>query len=237
MSTINNKKISIIIPVYNQADKISTCLNSVLKQTYKNYEVIVVNDGSEDNISDVLEQFKNKFKEILIINQSNQGANFARNRGFKEASGEYLLFCDADITLVHDMLESMQEELEVNRRVSYIYSSFYWGNKLFKLFEFNADKLKEMPFIHTTSLIRAVDFPGFDQDLKRLQDWDLWLTMLKEGKVGLWVNGPLFKVETGGSMSDWLPRFAYRLFPFLPLVKKYKEAVKVIKIKHNLLDI
>ena len=225
--------ISIIIPVYNQSDKISACLDSILKQNYNNYEIIIVNDGSSDNIDSVLKLYKEKI-DLKIINQENQGANVARNNGFEKSSGEYLLFCDADLVLREDMLEKMQNTL-ANSDAGYTYSSHVFGLKKFKLWEFDEEKLKQMPYIHTTSLIKRKDFPGFDINLKRFQDWDLWLTMLENNKTGKWIPEYLFKVEDGGTMSSWIPGFFYKLFPFLPSVKKYKKSVKIIKDKHKLL--
>jgi hypothetical protein len=87
------------------------------------------------------------------------------------------------------------------------------------------------------SLIRRSDFPetGWDESIKKLQDWDLWLTMLEQGHVGLWINKILFRVTPGGTISSWLPAAAYKLLPFLPAVKKYKAAVKIVKAKHGLI--
>ncbi|MDA3839668.1 MAG: glycosyltransferase family A protein [Patescibacteria group bacterium] len=226
--------ISIIIPVYNQADKISYCLDSIIKQTYKHYEIIVVNDGSKDKISDVLNSYQRKFStRFKIINQENQGSNFARNNGFKFARGEFLLFCDADIVLREDFLEKMLHALKQSGR-SYAYSSHKFGFKNFSLWKFDEARLKQMPYIHTSSLIKKDDFPGFDENIKRLQDWDLWLTMLENGKKGIWIDEVLFEVESGGTMSSWTPSFTYKLFPFLPKVIKYKKSVAIIKNKHNL---
>jgi glycosyltransferase involved in cell wall biosynthesis len=247
--------ISIIIPVYNQAEKLAKCLESIANQTFTDYEVIVVNDGSSDNVKEVIEDFKKKLalqtlpetrlgaenpetpkvENVKLINQKNQGANAARNQGAKEAKGEFLLFCDADAVLAYDMLESMMEALKKHPKASYAYSSFKFGRKIFKLFPFNTDKLKKMPYIHTTSLIRTKDWPTFDEKIKRLQDWDLWLTMLEQGKTGVWINKVLFEVVGGGTMSTWLPSFAYKLLPWLKTVKKYNKAVAIIKAKHNLL--
>ncbi len=233
MSIILNNKISIIIPVYNQANKIGECLKSILGQTYIDYEVIIVNDGSEDELDLEINKYSARFKKFKYITQNNKGANVARNRGFRDSSGDYLLFCDADIVLESEMLDVMIKKIKENK-VNYVYSSFYWGRKLFRLFEFNKERLKVMPYIHTTSLIRRKDFPGFDIEIKRLQDWDLWLTMLANNKIGMWINKPLFKVKIGGSMSNWLPKIAYKMLPFLPLVKKYNESIRIIKEKHKL---
>jgi len=231
--------ISIIIPVYNQADKILKTLDSINKQSYQDLEVIIVNDGSTDGIEDVCAKYlKNIDSSInfLFLNQENKGAPSARNHGFKESKGEYLFFCDADATLNSEAMETLLLTLEANPGVSYAYSSFLWGKKVFKLGVFDEEKLKQMPYIHTMSLIRRGDYPenGWDENIKKFQDWDLWLTMLEEGKIGIFVPQILFTVLPGGTISAWLPSFAYKLFPFLPLVKKYNNALKVIKEKHGL---
>jgi glycosyltransferase involved in cell wall biosynthesis len=231
--------ISIIIPVYNQAQKLIKTIASLSRQTYQDYEVIIVNDGSHDSVDLV---FANYYKNLqtdnkyLFISQNNQGAPAARNRGWREARGEYLFFCDADAVLEPRALEIMLKALNDNPSASYAYPSFNWGKKLFKVGDFNPDKLKQGPFIHTMALIKRADFPagGWDINIKKFQDWDLWLTMLEQGHVGLWIPQVLFTVAPGGTISSWLPSFAYKFLPFLKRVKKYKEAVKIIKEKHGL---
>jgi len=231
--------ISIIIPVYNQGKKLIATLASIDKQTYRDFEVIIVNDGSKDGVEKTFADYYQGLKtanHYLFINQNNQGAPAARQRGFKEARGEYLFFCDSDAVLNPDALEVMVYALANSPQVSYVFSSFRWGKKLFKVGEFDPDKLRRMPYIHTMSLIRRADFPasGWDKSIKKFQDWDLWLTMLEQGKVGLLVPQVLFTVSPGGTISSWLPSFAYKYLPFLPAVKKYNAALKIIKNKHNL---
>lgn len=231
--------ISIILPVYNRAKVLAETLNGIAQQTFSDYEVIIVNDGSTDEVDKVFGDYYRNLKttnHYLFLNQKNQGAPAARNRGWQEAKGEYLLFCDGDAVLKPEALEKMFQALQDNPQASYAYPSFYWGKKLFKVGTFDPGKLKKMPYIHTMALIRRSDFPvgGWDINIKKFQDWDLWLTMLEEGKVGVFVPEVLFTVKTGGTMSSWLPGFAYQLFPFLPSVKKYKQAMKIIKEKHAL---
>jgi len=232
--------ISIVIPVYNQADKIIKTLESLVQQTYQDFEVIIVNDGSKDNLDGVMEKFLNKTTSTntwFIVHQTNQGAPAARNNGWRKSRGEYLFFCDADAILIPQALAMMLSELSAHPEASYVYSSFKWGHKLFKLGPFDAAKLQQAPYIHTMSLIRKRDFPvgGWDESLKKLQDWDLWLTMLEQGHSGLWIDKILFKVTPGGTISSWLPAAAYKLFPFLPAVKKYNAALKIVKAKHGLI--
>jgi len=231
--------ISIIIPVYNQASKLIKTLASINGQSYKDFEVIIVNDGSTDGVEILCGRYMQRLNSpnyYLFINQSNQGAPAARNRGYQEAKGDYIFFCDADAILHPQALEILLAYLEANPSVSYAYSSFMWGKKLFKLSDFDPDKLRKMPYIHTMSLIRRTDYPaqGWDKNIKKLQDWDLWLTMLEEGKIGVYVPQVLFTVTPGGTISSWLPALAYKYFPFLGAVKKYNKAVKIIKEKHGL---
>jgi len=223
-------EISVIIPAFNAQKTIEKCLASLFKQSFKDFEIIVVNDGSTDQTLPILERYQNKIK---LVNQVNSGAPTARNVGAKLAVGCYLLFCDADIVLEPTALEKMRQTLKNQPDKSYVYSDFKFGFKKFSLFAFDPDKLKKMPYIHTTSLIVTKDFPGFDPALKRFQDWDLWLTMLEQKKVGVYINKTLFKVKSGGTMSNWMPKIFYRL-PWLKNVKKYQTAEKIIKDKHNL---
>lgn len=231
--------ISIIIPVYNQGPKLIKTLESINLQTYQDFEVIIVNDGSRDGVETLCGNYLNKLSSAnsyLFLNQENQGAPAARNHGFKNSKGDYLFFCDADAILHPQALEILLGTLEANPSASYAYSSFLWGKKLFKLGEFNPEKLKQMPYIHTMSLIRRADYTlkGWDENIKKLQDWDLWLTMLEEGRIGIFVPQVLFTVTPGGTISSWLPAFAYKFLPFLAQVKKYKQALKIVKDKHGL---
>jgi glycosyltransferase involved in cell wall biosynthesis len=231
--------ISVIIPLYNGAKTIVKTLSSLMDQTYKDFEVIIVNDGSTDNSEAAASSYLQKVQSnnrFFFLSQNNQGAPAARNRGFKESKGEFILFCDSDAILAPTALETMLDNLQRHPEASYAYSSFNWGKKFFRLNEFNPEQLKSMPYIHSLSLIRRVDFPatGWDESIKKFQDWDLWLTMLEHGKIGLWIPQVLFKILPGGTMSSWLPAFAYKAFPFLPAVKKYQAAMQIIKQKHGL---
>ena len=162
----------------------------------------------------------------------------AAGRG--QGEGNYILFCDADIVLRRDCLEKMVRALEAHPEASYAYSSFKFGWKKFKLWPFDAARLRKMPYIHTTALIRAEHFPGWDESITRLQDWDLWLTMLEQGKIGVWVPEVLFQVvNTKGTMSSWIPSFVYKIPKWLGVqpkaVMRYNEAVVRIKEKHRLI--
>ncbi len=93
---INQTMISVIIPVYNTAQYLQRCISSITENTYKNLEVICINDGSTDNSLDILNEIAQKDERIKIINKVNGGVSTARNRGLQEAKGDYVCFIDSD---------------------------------------------------------------------------------------------------------------------------------------------
>lgn len=102
-------KISIIIPVYNTEKFLKKCVNSVTSQTYKNLEIILINDGSTDKSAKICNRFAKKDKRIKVIHQNNKGASAARNAGIKVATGEYLSFVDSD-----DWIHKLHYEILIN---------------------------------------------------------------------------------------------------------------------------
>jgi len=231
--------ISVIIPTYQHGKTIENCIDSLLSQTYPPKDIIVVDDGSTDDTKIRIEHFGGK---IQYIYQNNQGAPTARNNGAKLATGNFLLFCDADIVAKPNMLEEMISVLKIHQNVSYVYCGFLWDHKKFLTQAFDANKLRKFNYIHTTSLIRKDDFPGFDPKIKRLQDWDLWLTMLENNKIGMEIEKILFSVTNvngRNNISKWMPSFLYRIpwnvFGWTPkAIKEYKLAETVIKSKHGI---
>ena len=224
-------KISVIIPVYNHAGELKKTLAALRAQTFKDFEIIAVNDGSSDNTSSTLKEFF----DVRVIDIPHSGAARARNVGASSAKGEYLIFVDADAKLLPDALKKFLAALEAESRAAFTYSSFYFGWKKFDNLEWSGERLRKNNFIHTTSLIRKDKFPGFDESLQRFQDWDLWLRIVKEGGYGVWIPEALFKIapRSSGGISKWLPKFAYKL-PWFKAVKEYKRAADIIKKKHNL---
>lgn len=105
--TVKSEMISIIVPVYNAEKYLEQCLNSLLKQTYQKLEIICVNDGSTDKSGRILEQFQKNDFRIKIINKTNEGVSKARNTALEEASGEFLMFVDADDWIDENTCERM----------------------------------------------------------------------------------------------------------------------------------
>lgn len=232
-------KISVIIPTYQHAQTLPKTLESVLAQTKQPLEIIVVDDGSTDNTQAVLDPYRHR---ITVVTQPNQGAPTARNRGFEGSSGEAVIFWDADVIAEPTMLEDLAEALQNTPEASWSYGSFYWGRHLFKSRTFDPIALRAQNYIHTSALIRREAFPGFDPDLKRFQDWDLWLTMSEQGHTGVFVNKVLYTVIVASgrpAYSRWMPKLVYSIpwdkLPWKPRsITKHQAARLIIENKHHL---
>ncbi|MEK7473470.1 MAG: glycosyltransferase [Patescibacteria group bacterium] len=229
--------ISVIIPVFNHAEALTDCLRSLETQTVQDFEIIIVDDGSAVPVANATIRF-----------EKNRGAPAARNEGFRRSKGEYVIFLDADAVLRPDALEKMMKALESHPEADFVYPSFRFGWKTFKGRPFDEKALQASNYIHTSALIRRAAFPGFDESLKKFQDWDLFLTMAERGPApygagrgsrGIWIDEVLFSLKAHGTMSNWLPSIAYRIpwpiFGWTPrTMKSYREAERIIREKHGL---
>jgi glycosyltransferase involved in cell wall biosynthesis len=232
--------ISIIIPVHDHLSELRKALNSIKLQTYKNIEVIIVDDGNDYIVKDKINT-KNLDFDVIFLRQDHLGAPRARNKGFDISKGEFVIFWDADLVASEQMLEKMHHVLKIHPEASYVYCDYYYGGKKIKSGKFDEFKLKEQNYIMTSSLMRREDFVYFDESLKRFQDWDLWLTMLEKNKIG--INIPeflFFIIPHRGGISSWLPSFAYKnpwkLLPgFRKKVTDFENARDIILKKHKLL--
>lgn len=232
-------KISIIIPVFGQAQELVRCLRSLERQTRLPDEVIIVNDASPDHPKAVFEAQSFTLPIQWIDLAANSGAPIARNTGFAQSLGEAVMFLDADGTLRKDGLALLEQALKEYPDAAFAYAAFRFGGKIFRPEPFDATALAKRNTIHTSALVRRSAFPGFDPTLKKFQDWDLWLQIIDRGGVGVYVPELLLSFEerrTGG-MSRWIPAFAYRLpwraFGEPPAaIKSYEAAEQVIRAKH-----
>jgi len=100
-------QISVIVPIYNVADYLSSCLESLEQQTYKNLQIILINDGSPDHSPEIAQSFVDKDKRFQLIHQENEGLSAARNTGLVHVKGEYVFFLDSDDFLKSDALEQL----------------------------------------------------------------------------------------------------------------------------------
>ena len=186
-------KVSIIIPTYNQSQYLEEAVESVLNQTYKNIEIIIVDDGSTDNTPEVIKSFDNK---IIYIQQKNKGASGARNTGIKKANGQYIAFLDSDDLWLKNKLEKQIKFIQNNPEIGLLGTGCYQMidiNKMIykKIFPakneiLQKDLIKYNPFIQSSVMIKKDVFNSiglYDEKFKESEDYDLWLRIAQKYKV------------------------------------------------------
>lgn len=107
-------EVSVIIPIYNKETRLSQSIESVLRQTYKNFELILLNDGSTDSSTEIIKKYENIDSRIVFINQKNIGVSASRNKGIEVAKGKYVTFLDADDLWDKYFLEKMVSKIQGN---------------------------------------------------------------------------------------------------------------------------
>lgn len=192
----NSEKISIIIPTYNREKLIKRSIQSVLKQTYKNIEIIVVDDASTDNTKKVVKSIRNKKVKYIRLDK-NQGACHARNIGLEKATGEYIAFQDSDDIFHNEKLEEQLKNLKKNKAdldfckicINQNDTSFLVPNEQQEInIKENKilDELCNGNFISTQAILVKKDVFKkylFDESMSRLQDYDLVLRMANDIKI------------------------------------------------------
>ncbi len=232
-------EIAIVIPCYNHASLLRRTLESLVCQTLQPKEVVVIDDGSQDNPKAVIDEFIQRLPLRYVRFEQNRGAPAARNEGARLTTSPLLLFLDADAELIPQALSLMAEALQLHPEASFAYGSFLWGKKMFRGKPFSVEDLRQVNYIHTSSLLRREAFPGFDETLKKFQDWDVWLTLAKRGRLGVWIDRVLFRIEPeGGTMSRWLPKIVHKIpwpmFGYMPReIRKYRVGEAIIRKKHG----
>ena len=181
--------VTIIIPAYNAEKTIQGTIESVLNQTITDFELIVINDGSQDSTLDIVSSIQDP--RIKVFSYQNAGPNPSRNRGLTQAAGEYVSFLDADDLWTPDKLEAQTKALQANSEASVAYSWTNWmdeaGQFLRRGSYINVTgdvyaKLLLIDFIESGSnpliLRQALTEVGsFDESLLAAQDWDMWLRL------------------------------------------------------------
>ena len=195
-------KVSVIIPTYNRDKFISDTINSVLEQTYKDFEIIVVDDGSTDSTLKVLEQFGTKIK---LIKQPNLERAVARNNGVKNSNGKYIAFLDSDDLWAKEKLEKQVEILDQNEEIILTYCSSGRINEKGQKIKtakrqmegFSGKITNELLLrnfvVSATPLLRREYFDktgGFKSQYIPYEDWEFWVRLSLLGKF-YFINKPL----------------------------------------------
>jgi len=183
-------KVSVIIPCYNYGQYVMEAIDSVLKQTYQDFEILVINDGSTDPATNELLKNLN-LPKTRVIWQNNQGLSASRNNGIALAQGEYYLPLDADDFIEPYMLEQCVKYLDEHQEIAFVYGDTrFFGNinMEYKTFPYNAYQLLYTNIPSVSSVIRKKVFDDgcrYNSNMKYgYEDWDFWQSLLEKGYTG-----------------------------------------------------
>ena len=203
-------KISVIIPTYNRKHTLQRAIDSVLVQTFKPFEIIIVDDGSEDGTREWLLQ---NYPSVQYIHQPNNGVSSARNKGIQISQGSWIALLDSDDEWMPEKLESQSRFIEVNRDSSFCHTNEIWirngvrVNQMKKHKKFGGDIFKHCLDIcrisPSSSIIKKDVFEevgAFDESLTVCEDYDLWLRVTAKFNI-LFLDEPLIK-KYGGHLDQ-----------------------------------
>lgn len=157
----NEELISVIVPVYNVEKYVGKCLDSIINQSYKNLEIIVINDGSKDNSLKIIKEYEKKDNRIIVIDRDNGGLSEARNSGINIANGNYYMFIDSDDFVDEKMIEILYNNLkEYDKKISICNRYYYYENGVKKLRFQNDNLIKNLG--KKDSLIDLINCYDFD---------------------------------------------------------------------------
>lgn len=245
---MSNPKVSVIIPCYNQGIYIDECVESVLCQTFNDFEIIIINDGSSDDYTNKILSDYNKPK-TTVINSVNQGPSVARNTAIVHAKGEYILPLDADDKLAPEYLEKALKVFEQCPEISVVYSlGQYFGaiNRLcsFKPYKFPDFLLGNVVFI--TALYKKSDWEKYKGYNKNMiygwEDFDFWLYFVADNKKFYRIEEPLFYYRRLEISRTTGVKDEKRIHCFMQIYKNhpmlyFKNIFKILKLyfsqKHN----
>lgn len=180
MMSDNSVLISVVIAAYNAEEYIRECLDSVLGQTYKNIEVICVDDGSTDSTADIISEYSLNDNRVKLIKQQNQFAGVARNNGMKQAKGEYIIFLDADDFFEPDMLEKAYEDIIIEDSDICVFNSNLFDQETKKFQEYTWSFRKSL--IKGQKIIHPTEFPNNENIFRMFNGW-AWDKLMKRSFI------------------------------------------------------
>lgn len=191
-------KVSVIITCYNYGKYLNACLNSVLRSTWKDLEIIVVDDGSTDpHTRRVLRQLRLK-PNIRVIRQANKGAAAARNTGIRHARGSYIYSLDADDKVHPKLFQKSVAILDKHPRIGFVGSWLrYFGNSrgVIRYRPYNFYTLLFKNIIPSGSMFRKIAWEqagGYYERMRGFEDWEFWISLGAKGWMGYMIPEPLF---------------------------------------------
>lgn len=221
--------VSIIVPCYNKAEYLSEALDSVKKQTYNNWECIIVNDGSLDNTEEIAKLYTIKDTRFKYLYQQNQGVSVARNNGINASNGEYILPLDADDIIDPTYVEKAINHYIHNPSTKLVYCKYdTFGLQIgdANVPDYNYEELLWTCMIPCCSVFKRVDFNrtiGYNPIMKEgYEDWDFLLSFLDRSSIVYRIDEVLFHYrKTGSSRNDSADNQSDKLF--IQIYKNHKE--------------
>jgi glycosyltransferase involved in cell wall biosynthesis len=183
----SNNLVSVIVPCYNYAHFLGEALNSVLAQTYSNWECIIINDGSPDNTEEVALEYCEKDSRFKYFYKENGGHSSARNYGIAQSKGKYIMPLDADDILELNYLEEAVIKIESDENIKLVTAQVQHFGDVNEKFIMPAYSLRSyliVNYISISSLFKKEAFynaNGFDESMLVFEDWDLFIKILKDG--------------------------------------------------------
>lgn len=183
-----NKLISVIVPCYNQAQYLDEVLQSVLDQTYQEWECIIINDGSSDHTEEVAKKWVEKDSRCKYVYKENGGLSSARNYGIENTTGIFILPLDADDKIAKDYIALAVQSLQEDISLKVVYSKaekFGIEEGLWQLPPFSIYDLCRFNMIFCSAVFKRKDWElvgGYDVNMiYGLEDWEFWIAILKNG--------------------------------------------------------
>lgn len=241
-------KVSVIIPVYNGEKYIREAIDSVLNQTFEDFEIIVIDDGSTDSTPMILKDYGNK---IRWKSQKNRGQASALNTGMKMAKGEYIAYLDADDICLPERLEIQVKYLDEHPDVGLVYADFYQideNNNILRTIKSQPFDdfllLQQWSFIARSTVMHrraCFDEVGvFDESITGKDDWDMWVRISERFEMG-YIDQPLLKyrIHKESTSSVRPEKLAYFKYSHITILKKTYERrekpfwlrLKIIRVK------
>lgn len=217
-------KISVIMGIYNCASTLSESIDSVLNQTYTNWELIMCDDGSTDDTFDIAIEYMRKYPDKIIVlkNEKNLGLNETLNKCLKIVQGEYIARMDGDDICSPERFEVELEILDnepdiaiVSTDMNFFDESGIWGNISHPEYPQPKDFLYGTPFCHAPCMVRKETFDAVDgysvgKNLLRVEDYHLWFKMYKAGYKGKNIHKSLYSMRDDRNAYN-RRKFKYRL--------------------------
>ncbi len=239
--SIKNVKITVIIPTYNRERFLSRTVTSVLNQSFSDFELVVVDDGSTDNTKKIIEGFQKKDSRIKYIWQKNSGGPARpKNEGIKKAKGKYIAFLDSDDEWFPEKLEKQLSLITETKNVGIVRCNFWEisnGKKkkinIAKKTENYFSKILEKCFIRSSSsvmvpsyVIKKIGF--FDESFRLADDWDMWIRILKRYNFDF-VEEPLFNYYVHSQNISGDINSVLSVKDNINIIKKYKKYYSINK--------